>query len=66
MIILDNTALSALAHIDRLDIPLKLFVDTHIPECVYYESVPKAKKSKRVDRIKLYWLFLDSKLVNLN
>jgi predicted nucleic acid-binding protein len=52
MIILDNTALSALAHIDRLYIPLKLFGDTHIPECVYYESVLKAKKSKRVDRIK--------------
>jgi predicted nucleic acid-binding protein len=52
MIILDNTALSALAHIDRLDIPLILFGDTHIPECVYYEGVLKAKKSKRVDRIK--------------
>lgn len=52
MIILDNTALSALAHIDRLDIPLKLFGDTRIPECVYYEGVLKAKKSKRVDRIK--------------
>lgn len=52
MIILDNTALSALAHIDRLDIPLKLFGDTHIPECVYCEGVVKAKKSKRVDRIK--------------
>jgi predicted nucleic acid-binding protein len=52
MIILDNTALSALAHIDKLDIPLKLFGDTHIPECVYYEGVLKAKKSKRVDRIK--------------
>ncbi len=52
MIIQDNTALSALAHINRLDIPLKLFGDTHIPECVYHEGVLKAKKSKRVDRIK--------------
>ena len=52
MIILDNTALSALAHIDRLDIPSKLFGDTLVPECVYYEGVLKAKKSKRVDRIK--------------
>ena len=52
MIILDNTALSALAHIDRLDIPLKLFGDTHIPECVYYEGVLKAKKSKRVVGLK--------------
>ena len=52
MIILDNTSLSALAHIDRLDIPLILFGDTHIPECVYYEGVLRAKKSKRVDRIK--------------
>ena len=51
MIILDNTALSALAHIDRLDIPARLFGETHIPECVYYEGVLKAAKSKRVDRI---------------
>lgn len=51
MIILDNTALSALAHIDRLDIPAILFGEAHIPECVYYEGVQKATKSKRVDRI---------------
>ena len=51
MILLDNTALSALAHIDRLDIPLKLFGETCIPECVYYEGVLKAKKSERVNRI---------------
>ncbi|KAF5422139.1 MAG: hypothetical protein C5S41_10045 [Candidatus Methanomarinus sp.] len=52
MIILDNTALSALAHIDKLDITSKIFRETYIPECVYYEGVLKAKKSKRVDRIK--------------
>ncbi len=52
MIILDNTALSAFAHIDRLDIPSKLFGETFIPESVYYEGVLKAKKSERVDRIK--------------
>lgn len=44
MILLDNTALSALAHIDRLDIPSKLFGETCIPECVYYEGVLNAKK----------------------
>lgn len=52
MIILDNTALSAFAHIDRLDILSKLFGETSIPESVYYEGVLKAKKSKRVDRIR--------------
>ncbi len=52
MIILDNTALTAFAHIDRLDIPSKLFGETFIPESVYYEGVLKAKKSERVDRIK--------------
>jgi predicted nucleic acid-binding protein len=51
MIILDNTALSALAHIDRLDIPARLFGEALIPECVFYEGVQKATKSKRVDRI---------------
>lgn len=51
MILLDNTALSAFAHIDRLDIPSKLFGETFIPESVYYEGVLKAKKSERVDRI---------------
>lgn len=51
MILLDNTALSALAHIDRLDIPSKLFGETCIPECVYYEGVLNAKKSERVNRI---------------
>jgi len=49
MIILDNTVLSSFAHIDRLDIPSKLFGDAIIPESVYYEGVLKAKKSKRVD-----------------
>lgn len=52
MIVLDNTALSAFAHIDRLDIPSKLFNEAFIPESVYYEGVLKAKKSERVDRIK--------------
>lgn len=52
MIILDNTVLSSLAHIDRLDIPSKLFGETIIPESVYYEGVLKAKKSKRVAKIK--------------
>ncbi len=52
MILLDNTALSAFAHIDKLDIPSKLFGETFIPESVYYEGVLKAKKSERVDRIK--------------
>ncbi|HWR26325.1 MAG TPA: hypothetical protein VN316_00450 [candidate division Zixibacteria bacterium] len=52
MILLDNTALSAFAHIDKLDIPYKLFGETFIPESVYYEGVLKAKKSERVDRIK--------------
>jgi predicted nucleic acid-binding protein len=37
--ILDNTALSALAHIDKLDITSKIFRETYIPECVYYEGV---------------------------
>jgi len=44
--------LSSFAHIDRLDIPSKLFGDAIIPESVYYEGVLKAKKSKRVDKIK--------------
>jgi predicted nucleic acid-binding protein len=52
MIILDNTVLTSFAHIDRLDIPYKLFGDVRIPESVYYEGVLKAKKSKRVERIK--------------
>jgi predicted nucleic acid-binding protein len=52
MIVLDNTALSSFAHIDRLDIPSKLFGETIIPEGVYYEGVLKAKKSKRVAKIK--------------
>jgi predicted nucleic acid-binding protein len=39
MIILDNTALSDLAHIDRLEIPTILFGEAYIPECVYYEGV---------------------------
>ena len=51
MILLDNTALSALAHIDRLDIPSKLFGEAFIPESVYYEGVLKAVKSERVNRI---------------
>lgn len=51
MILLDNTALSAFAHIDRLDLPSKLFGETIIPESVYYEGVVKARKSERVDRI---------------
>ncbi|CAG0979045.1 MAG: hypothetical protein MPEBLZ_00550 [Candidatus Methanoperedens nitroreducens] len=51
MILLDNTALSAFAHIDRLDIPSKLFGETFISESVYYEGILKAKKSERVDRI---------------
>ncbi len=52
MIILDNTVLTSFAHIGRLDIPYKLFGDACIPESVYYEGVLKAKKSKRVERIK--------------
>jgi hypothetical protein len=52
MIILDNTVLSSFAHIDRLDIPSKLFGEVIIPEGVYYEGVLKAKKSKRVTKIK--------------
>lgn len=52
MILLDNTVLSSFAHIDRLDIPVKLFEDVYVPESVYYEGVEKAKKSKRVERIK--------------
>jgi predicted nucleic acid-binding protein len=48
MIILDNTVLTSFTHIDRLDLPYKLFRDVHIPESVYYEG----KKSKRVERIK--------------
>lgn len=52
MIILDNTALSSFAHIERLDIPAKLFGEAVIPESVYYEGVLKAKRSERVDRIK--------------
>ncbi len=51
MILLDNTALSAFAHIDRLDIPSELFGEAFIPESVYYEGVLKATKSARVDRI---------------
>ena len=39
MILLDNTALSAFAHIDRLDLPSKLFGEAFIPESVYYEGV---------------------------
>jgi len=35
MILLDNTALSAFAHIDRLDLPSKLFGEAFIPESVY-------------------------------
>jgi predicted nucleic acid-binding protein len=52
MIILDNTALSSFAHIERLDIPSKLFGEAVIPESVYYEGVLKAKRSERVERIK--------------
>lgn len=52
MILLDNTVLSSFGHIDRLDIPVKLFEDVYVTESVYYEGVLKAKKSKRVDRIK--------------
>ena len=52
MIILDNTVLSSFAHIDTLDIPSKLFGETIIPVGVYYEGVLKAKKSKRVTKIK--------------
>lgn len=51
MILLDNTALSAFAHIDRLDIPSKLFGEAFISESVYYEGVLKAKKSERVGKI---------------
>ncbi len=51
MILLDNTALSAFAHIDKLNIPSKLFGEAFIPESVYYEGVLKSKKSERVDRI---------------
>jgi len=51
MIILDNTVLSSLAHVDRLEIPYKLFGEVVIPESVYYEGVLKAKKSKRVRKI---------------
>lgn len=52
MIILDNTALSSFAHIERMDIPSKLFGKAVIPETVYYEGVLKAEKSERADRIK--------------
>lgn len=52
MILLDNTALSAFAYIDKLDLPSKLFREAFIPESVYYEGVLKANKSERVDRIK--------------
>jgi len=52
MIILDNTVLSSFAHIDGLGIPSELFGVTIIPERVYYEGVLKAKKSKRVAKIK--------------
>lgn len=52
MIILDNTVLTSFAHIDRLDILYKLFGYVCVPESVYYEGVLKAKKSKRVERIK--------------
>ncbi len=52
MIILDNTALSSFAHIERLDILHKLFKEVVIPESVYYEGVRNAKRSERVDRIK--------------
>ncbi len=52
MIILDNTALSSFAHIERLDIPSKLFGEAVIPESVYYEGVLKAERSDRADRIK--------------
>lgn len=52
MIILDNTVLTSFAHIDKLDIPHNLFGDVYVPESVYYEGVLKAKKSKRVERIR--------------
>ncbi len=51
MNILDNTALSAFAHIDRLDIPSKLFGEVFISESVYYEGVLKYKKIDKVKRI---------------
>lgn len=51
MIILDNTVLSSLAHIDMLDAPSKLFGEVIIPGAVYYEGVIKAKKSERVAKI---------------
>jgi predicted nucleic acid-binding protein len=52
MIILDNTVLSSLAHIDMLDAPSKLFGEAIIPDGVYYEGVIRAKKSERVAKIK--------------
>lgn len=52
MILLDNTVLTSFAHIGRLDIPHKLFGEAYVPESVYYEGVLKAKKSKRIERIK--------------
>lgn len=52
MIILDNTVLSSLAHIDMLNAPSKLFGEVIIPDDVYYEGVIRAKKSERVAKIK--------------
>jgi len=52
MIIIDNTVLTSLAHIEFLHLPSELFGDAKIPESVYDEGVKSADDSKRVKRIK--------------
>ncbi len=52
MIIIDNTVLTSLAHIEFLSLPSKLFGEASIPESVYEEGVKRAEDSTRVKRIK--------------
>lgn len=52
MIVLDNTVLTSLAHIDFLRIPFDLFGEVVIPESVYNEGIKEATHPVRVKRIK--------------
>ncbi len=52
MIIIDNTVLTYLAHIENLNIPSELFGEASIPESVYDEDVKSADDSTRIKRIK--------------
>lgn len=52
MIIIDNTVLTSLAHIEFLHLPSELFGEASILESVYDEGVKSADDSTRIKRIK--------------